>query len=195
MSNFGNSIAAFLHAPERLEEGRAWQAGLREKYGTRPTEPSVKALKAAIAREITVRQNIAVQVQDGDREGLRLSYAQLSESLYEQGRFDEALEAAKLNGNKVWIARVEAVKAALEMADEEGHCDCPNTDLNSGHSYNYANKEFHIDGQVLTEVLCRLCGRSNIRRLRPGDLTEPTPAEAQQAESFQRTHHGRRRGE
>lgn len=195
MSEFGSQIAAFLHSPERIAEGKEWQQKLRDRFGTRPTEPSVKALKAAIARELTVRQNLAVQLQDGDQEGLRLSYAQLSESLTAQGRFDEALDAARLNGNPVWIARCEQVKAALEMADGDAHCNCPNADLNSRHSHNYANKEFHIGDQVLVEVMCNLCGGSNIRRLRPGDITEPTPEEIQKSADFMRTHHGRRRGE
>lgn len=162
--------ASILFVNSRLEESRAWQTELRQKHGEHKAPQPIAWLQHSLRCEEAVRANIIIQMQDSDEDGLRHSYARLTELMLEQGRFNEACEIAPLSQNQELIERAEAAHKALHRPDDET-CSCPSRDLNTKHSNNYVNKEFWVNGALVPELTCVVCGESNIRPLRDGDVS------------------------
>lgn len=177
-----------IFSKEKLEEGRAWQAELRLKYGTQRLEPAVKALQDAALAEHAVRQNIALQTRDGATADLQHSYARLAELLQIQGKFHEALEIIRLTTDQPRIDHAQSLVDAFEHPDEADHCDCKRDRNLPDQSHNYVARTYFVKGQWLSHVKCNQCRKGNIRQLRPGDLTEPTDEHLEQHAAYMTEH-------
>lgn len=159
----------FLFDEDRIQAGREWQDELRQKYGTKKLAPQIKELQYTAGCVDAVLTNIQSQLAEGNDEALKKSYNRLAELLTELGQFEEAAEAAKLGDDGYWKERTAALHKAFTMPDDEEHCDCPNLteerdpQTNRFIENNYNNRRYLIGGQPYVEVMCNLCGASNVK--------------------------------